>query len=98
MVVQRKVIRSHARIWKIRYHEGVPTEFDKATGGLRSLIILYDLLNEAYSREVRDLFTKGIHHRNLSVILKTQNLFHQGKHCRDISLNAKVSGSMGKRP
>ena len=36
-----------------------------------------------------DLFTKGSHHRNISVILITQNLFHQGKFCRDISLNAK---------
>ena len=36
-----------------------------------------------------DLFTKGSNHRNISVILITQNLFHQGKFCRDISLNAK---------
>ena len=34
-------------------------------------------------------FTKGSHHRNISVILITQNLFHQGNHCRTISLNAK---------
>jgi hypothetical protein len=27
--------------------------------------------------------------RNLSVILITQYFFHQGRHCRDISLNAK---------
>jgi hypothetical protein len=44
------------------------------------LIFLDDLLNEAYSREVCDLFMKDGHHRNLSVILITQNLFHQGKH------------------
>ena len=36
-----------------------------------------------------DLFTKISHHRNISVILITQNLFHQGKFFRDISLNAK---------
>ena len=28
-------------------------------------------------------------HWNISVILITQNMFHQAKHCRDISLNAK---------
>jgi hypothetical protein len=44
---------------KIRYHEGVPTKFVKATGGLPSLLILDNLLNEAYSREVCDLFRKG---------------------------------------
>jgi hypothetical protein len=38
---------------------------------------------------VCQLFTKGSHHRNLSVILITQNIFHQAPHCRDISLNAK---------
>jgi hypothetical protein len=36
-----------------------------------------------------NLFTKCSHHRNFSVILITQNLFHHGKYCRDISLNAK---------
>ena len=35
------------------------------------------------------LFTRGSHHRNISVVLITQNLFHQGRNCRDISLNAK---------
>jgi hypothetical protein len=50
--------------------------------------ILYDLLNEAYSKDVCDLFTKGSHHRNVSVILITQNLFHQRRYCRDISLKA----------
>jgi hypothetical protein len=72
---------------KVSYHEGVPKVFGR--GALPSLVILDDLLTEAYSREVCDLFTKGSHHRNVSVILITQNLFHQGKHCRDISLNAK---------
>jgi hypothetical protein len=42
-----------------------------------------------FSRAVCDLFTKGSHHRNRSVILITQNFFHQAPHCRDISLNAK---------
>ena len=46
-------------------------------------------MNEDYSKEVCHLFTKGSHHRNISVILITQNLYHQAKHCRDISLNAK---------
>jgi len=44
-----------------------------------------------YSKDVCDLFTKGSHHRNISVILISQNLFHQGRFCRDISLNAKYS-------
>jgi hypothetical protein len=46
-------------------------------------------LNDVYSKHVCVLFTRGSHHRNTSVILITQNLFHQGKYCRDISLNTK---------
>jgi len=52
-------------------------------------VILDDLLNEVYFNQACDLFTKGSHHRNISVILITQNLFHQGSYCRDIYLNAK---------
>ena len=48
------------------------------------------MLNDAYSSGlVCDLFTKGSHHRNIKIILITQHTFHQSKHCRDISLNAK---------
>ena len=52
-------------------------------------MILDVLLNDVYSKQVCDLFTKGSHQRNISVILLTQNLFHQGRYCRDISLNSK---------
>jgi hypothetical protein len=72
----------------IKYHEGVPEEICDANGR-PSLLILDDLLNQVYSQKVCDLFTKGSHLRNVSVILITQNLFHQGRFCRDISLNAK---------
>ena len=33
------------------------------------------------------LFTKGSHHKNISVMLLTQNIFHQSKHSRTINLN-----------
>ena len=59
--------------------------------GRPCLIILDDLLNEVYLKDVCDLFTKGSHHRNISVIVITQNVFHQGRFCRDISLNGKYS-------
>ena len=47
------------------------------------------ILDEIYSKEKCLLFTKGSHHRNISVILVTQNLFHQERYCRNISHNAK---------
>jgi len=72
----------------IRINEGVPDNFDN-TQGKPCLLVLDDLLNDVYSKEVCNLFTRSSHHRNISVILITQNLFHQGRYCRDISLNAK---------
>ena len=33
------------------------------------------------------LFTKRSHHKNISVMLLTQNIFHQSKHSRTINLN-----------
>jgi len=59
------------------------------TWGEPCLFILDDMLNDAYSSGlVCDLFTKGSHHRNISFILITLNIFHQSKHCNEISLNA----------
>lgn len=54
-----------------------------------SLIIIDDLMTSAYTKAICDLFTRGSHHKNISVILITQNVFHQGKYCRDIALNTK---------
>lgn len=51
------------------------------------LVILDDMMREA-DENIVDLFTKGSHHYNLSVIFVTQNIFNQGKGRRDISLNS----------
>lgn len=71
----------------ITIHDNLPESFDNLESNC--LIILDDLMTEAYNKNVCELFTKGSHHRNLSVILTTQNIFHQGRFCRDISLNCK---------
>jgi len=52
----------------VSFHEGVPQNFVNEHGK-PCLIILDDLLNDVYSKDVCDLFTKGSHHRNISVIL-----------------------------
>ena len=72
----------------IQYQEILPENFGNAQSE-PSVIILDDLLNKVCSREVCYLFTKGSHHRNISVLLLAQNFFHHGPNCRDISLNAK---------
>jgi len=77
----------------ISFNEGVTDDFGNAHGE-PGLVILDDLLNDAYSKQVCDMCTRGSHHRNISVILFTQNLFHQGRFCRDISLNAHYIGAL----
>jgi hypothetical protein len=54
-----------------------------------TLILLDDLMDIAYSSKVSELFTKGSDQRNISLVLITQNLFHQSQSSRDISLNSK---------
>lgn len=70
----------------IQYRQGLP-DTSEFTGLTPTLIILDDLMRES-GGSVVDIFTKGSHHRNLSVFYITQNIFHQGKGQRDISLNA----------
>lgn len=63
---------------------------ERAVASAPALVVLDDVMGEAGdSREVRDLFTRGSHHRDLSVVLVTQNAFHQGKAMRSISLNSQ---------
>lgn len=75
---------------KLEFREGLPRPEDYSNDPLcPKLLIIDDLMRESSSCEVIvDLFTKGSHHKNLSVILISQNLFHQGRGQRDISLNA----------
>ena len=58
--------------------------------GKRDLLVFDDLMTEAKcDQRIADLFTKGSHHRNISVVYLTQNLFPQGKVCRDNILNTQ---------
>lgn len=54
------------------------------------LVIIDDLMDECLdSKIVADFFTKGSHHKNMSVIFMTQNIFAKGKYSRTISLNSQ---------
>lgn len=85
---------------EIRWHYGkykptnvsIPVSFNQGLPELDGtdhpkLLIIDDLMRESDGRVV-DLFTKECHHGNTSVFFLTQNLFHQGRGQRDISLNA----------
>jgi hypothetical protein len=76
----------------IEFNEGIPDDIDNADYldvSQRNLIVLGDLMAQSgRDKRISDLFTKGSHHRNLSIIYTVQNIFHQGKKMRNISLNA----------
>ena len=70
----------------VQFEDGLPSSL----GSLRNALVIIDdlMLEMGNDSRLSNLFTKGSHHRNLSVIFLTQNLFHQGKEMRNIHLNS----------
>ena len=76
----------------IQFHRGLPDPnhltkwFGPTRGGV---LILDDLMEEGgQDKRVLDLFTKDSHHRNITVLYLTQNLFFPGKFSKTIKRNA----------
>ena len=78
---------------RINFKQGLPTleelEPKSASGNNHTLCIIDDLMSETGKQIVADLFTKGCHHWNVSVIYVTQNIYERScKYFRTMSLNA----------
>ena len=79
---------------KVNFHEGlIPREQifpvnSQESSTQHTLLIIDDLLGKEDTSLVRDIFIKGSHHNNISVIFVTQNLFLPHKDYRTLSLNA----------
>lgn len=74
----------------IEFHHGLPTvdDIDAFADGQHNLIVLDDLMADIVKDEsIQQLFTRGSHHKNLSIMYLAQNIFCQGKCSRNISLN-----------
>ena len=73
----------------IEFKEGIHSDIDSdeyLDVSTRNLIVLDDLMAQSgEDKHIADIFTKGSHHRNLSVIYIVQNIFHQGRETRNIS-------------
>ena len=65
------------------FQEGLPS-LDQFSGLQDEVVVIDDLADKA-TGETESFFTRGSHHKNLSVILLTQNIFE--KRLRTISLN-----------
>ena len=74
----------------VDFIKGIPDDLDgRFDGKTPTLVIIDDLMTQLHSDErLTRLFTVGSHHRNLSVIFIVQNLFHQGREMRNLSLNS----------
>ncbi len=76
----------------IEFVKGIPADLEEdgyLNEAVSNLIVVDDQMTETSNdKRVLNLFTKGSHHRNLSVIFLLQNLFHQGKINRTVSLNS----------
>jgi hypothetical protein len=71
----------------IEWRRGAPSlsDFDEDSG-INTVAIVDDQMDEA-DKSVADMFTKGSHHRNVSVIFLVQNFFDKKQ--RTASLNAQ---------
>ena len=70
----------------VNFNEGLP-DISNFDGKEPTLLIIDDLMQET-NDTVANIFTKVSHHRNVSVLYLTQNLFPKNKHSRTISLNS----------
>ena len=73
----------------ITFVEQVPSDLESMiNSSMRNLVVIDDLMHKlSNDQRITSSFTKGCHHRNLSVIFILQNIFHCGKELRDMNLN-----------
>lgn len=69
----------------VEFCEGLPHPSDFADDPSPKLIIIDDFMRESANNVIIDLFTKGSHHKNISIIFISQNIFYKSQ--RDLSLN-----------
>ena len=65
----------------IEFREELPRPEDYSNDPLSPKLVIIDDLRtreSSWCDDIMDLSTKGSHHKNFSVILTSQNLFHQG--------------------
>ena len=72
---------------KTIFIEGLP-DVNALAPGLKRLIIIDDQMNDVDKR-ITDIFVKGSHHRDISIIHIVQNIFSKHKEQRTINLNTQ---------
>lgn len=78
--------KGYEKMRGVTFVEGLPPT-EEWKGELRRLVVIDDLMDETDDRVTR-LFTRGSHHRDVSVIQIVQNVFGKNKEQRTINLNS----------
>ena len=82
------------RLPKLIFHHGLPTREDisgwcSTDGSFHTIIVIDDMIQKLVdSQDICYLTTALCHHRNLSSIITSQNVYQQGKYAKTISLNS----------
>jgi hypothetical protein len=72
----------------IEFRQGLDFDMSEFDSNNPTVIVIDDQMNDVLRNEkIQTLFTRGIHHKSVSIILLTQNFYPQGKFGRDIRLN-----------
>ena len=82
----KSIFQNNFDFVQIEFHKGIPSV--EIIDGIKPNVIILDDLMDDLNQDVKNLFTKISHHRNISVVLIAQNLFNQNKQMRTISLNS----------
>jgi len=72
----------------VHFEEGLRQLDDEVFDGREPTMIVVDDHMSDVNQLVADIFTKMSHHRNISMVYVTQNLFDKNKYVRTISLNS----------
>jgi len=73
---------------QVQFHEGLPELSSEAFDSREPTLMIVDDLMSETNQLVADIFTKLSHHRNISILYLSQNVFDKNKHVRTITLNA----------
>jgi hypothetical protein len=83
-----------SKLNEISFHQGLPSEEDidnLTSNNQHNIVIMDDLMHQVVENvNIESLFTRGAHHKNLTVIYLNQNLYCQGKFSRTLSLNTHI--------
>ena len=78
----------------IKLAKGIPTALDQDSyfdvNKLNLIVFDNQMVDASKDKRIVNLFTRGFHHCNVSGIYFVQNLFHQWKGSRSISLNSLI--------